>query len=124
TIVATDDLFEAPDRLSAGLRHIAFEKHGTHMHEAMLVKLPEGMTPAAYFTAVKSGVVFPEGALDYSGAGLTAPGERVEIWLPLAPGKYMGICGNGKHPGWVPQPLLTVVADGAADDPAPHADVV
>ena len=123
-IVATDSVFKAPHRLSAGLRHIVFENHGRHMHEAMLVKLPDGMTPAAYFSAVKGGATFPEGALDYSGAGLTAPGEQVEIWLRVDPGNYMVVCWNGKHPGSVPQHLLTVVADGAADDPAPQEDVV
>jgi len=123
-IVATDGLFEAPHRLSAGLRHIVFENRGRQMHEAMLIKLPDGMTPAAYFAAAKAGATFPEGALDYSGAGLTAPGERVEIWLRVDPGEYMVVCWNGKHPGSVPQHLLTVVADGAADDPAPREDVV
>ena len=123
-IVATDSVFEAPPSLSAGLRHIVFENHGRQMHEAMLVKLPDGMTPAAYFAAVKAGVTFPEGALDYSGAGLTAPGERVEVWLRVDPGNYMLVCWNGKHPGSVPQHVFTVVADGAADDPVPQEDAV
>lgn len=121
-IVGTDGIFEAPHRLSAGLRHIVFENHGTRQHEAMLVKLAEGMTPAAYFDAVKRGNVFPEGALDYSGAGLTAPGEAVEIWLRVDPGNYMVICWNGKHVA--PAHTLTVVADGTPDDPAPREDVV
>jgi len=121
-IVANDGVFDAPHRLSAGLRHIVFENHGTRQHEAMFIKLSEGMTSAAYFDAVKAGSTFPEGALDYSGAGLTAPGESVEVWLRLAPGNYMVICWNGKHVA--PAHTLTVVADGAADDPAPHEDVV
>lgn len=121
-IVATDGIFDAPHRLSAGLRHIVFENHGTSQHEAQLIRLPDGMTPAAYFAAVKAGTTFPEGALDYSGAGLTAPGESVEIWLRVDPGNYMVICWNGKHVR--PAHMLTVVADGAPDDPAPKEDVV
>ena len=72
-IVATDAGFEAPDRLAAGLRHIVFENHGTEIHEGMLVKLPKGMSAADYVAAVKKGSLFPEGALDYSGLGLTCP---------------------------------------------------
>ena len=43
-IVANDGVFDAPHRLSAGLRHIVFENHGTRQHEAMFIKLSEGMT--------------------------------------------------------------------------------
>jgi hypothetical protein len=121
-IIATDGLFKAPQRLSAGLRHIVFENHGTSQHEAQLIKLPDGITPADYFAAVKAGTTFPEGALDYSGVGLTAPGESVEVWLRVDPGNYMVICWNGKHVR--PAHMLTVVADGAPDDPAPKEDVV
>jgi len=39
-IIATDAAFEAPDRVSAGLRHIVYANHGSKIHEAMLVKLP------------------------------------------------------------------------------------
>jgi hypothetical protein len=31
-----------------------------------------------YFVAVKAGALFPAGALDYSGAALTSPGETTE----------------------------------------------
>jgi hypothetical protein len=123
-IVATDGPFEAPHRIAAGLRHIVFENQGKHMHEAMLVKLPQGMTPEAYFAAVHGGSTFPEGALDYSGAGLTAPGERVEIWVRVDPGNYIVICWNGSHPTARLAHRLTVVADGTPDDPVPKEDVV
>jgi hypothetical protein len=72
-IVAKDAGFEAPDKLAAGLRHIVFENRGTEIHEGMLVKLPKGMSADDYVTAVKKGSLFPEGALDYSGLGLTSP---------------------------------------------------
>jgi uncharacterized cupredoxin-like copper-binding protein len=123
-IVATDGVFEAPHRVAAGLRHIVFENHGKHQHEAMLVKLPEGMTPEGYFAAVHGGSTFPEGALDYSGAGLTAPGESVEIWVRIDPGNYMVVCWNGNHPTARFAHRLTAVADGTPDDPAPKEDVV
>ena len=70
-IVATDAVFEAPDRLAAGLRHIPFENRGSEIHEGMLVKLPRGTSANDYVAAVNKGLLFPEGALDYSGPGLT-----------------------------------------------------
>jgi hypothetical protein len=44
-IIATDTGFDAPKSVPAGLRHIVFENRGSEIHEAMLVKLAEGMTP-------------------------------------------------------------------------------
>src|SRR6185312_8804128 len=80
-IIATDSGYKAPATLSAGLRHIVFENHGSRIHEAMLVKLADGMTAAAYVDLVRHGHLFPQGALDSSGPGLTSPGESVEVWV-------------------------------------------
>src|SRR6266571_5927613 len=80
-IVATDAGFEAPDLIPAGLRHIVFENRGSEIHEAMLVKLAKGMSADDYVAAVKKGSLFPQGALDYSGPGLTSPGQTAEMWL-------------------------------------------
>jgi hypothetical protein len=88
-IVATDAGFEALGLMPAGLRHIVFENHGSEIHEAMLVKLPDGMSPNDYVAAVKAGSLFPKGALDYSGPGLTSPGETVEVWVKVDPGNYL-----------------------------------
>ena len=96
-IVATDAGFEAPAGLAAGMRHVIFENHGSEIHEAMLVKLPKGMSPEDYVAAVKKGSLFPEGALDYSGAGLTSPGKTAEMWLKVDPGQYIIICWNDSH---------------------------
>jgi len=75
-IVATDAGFDAPERVASGLRHIVFENHGSEIHEAMLVKVPPGMSPSDYVTAVKRGELFPKGAVDCSGLGLTSPAEK------------------------------------------------
>jgi hypothetical protein len=58
-IIATDDGFEAPDVVPAGLRHIVFENRGSEIHEAMLVKLPDGMSPKDYVAVVKTAHFFP-----------------------------------------------------------------
>jgi len=121
-IVAKDGAFEAPSGLAAGLRHIVFENRGSEIHEAMLVKLPKGMTPDDYTAAVKAGSLFPDGALDYSGPGLTSPGGTAEMWLKVDPGQYIIICWN--HSKTTSVHPFTVEEVGARDDQPPKEDLV
>jgi len=121
-IIATDSGFEAPNGLAAGMRHIIFENHGSNIHEAMLVRLAEGMTPDDYQAAVKKGESFPKGALDYSGPGSTSPGRTAEMWLKVDPGNYVLICWN--HPRTVKLHSFTVEDVGAPDHNPPKEDVV
>ena len=123
-IIATDGGFEAPDSMAAGLRHVVLENHGSEIHESMLVKLPQGMTPADYVTAVKKGSLFPEGALDYSGPGLTSPGKSAEMWLRVDPGQYIIICWNSGHAKSTPVHPFRVEEVGAGDDQVPKEDLV
>lgn len=123
-IIATDARFEAPDGVAAGLRHVVFENRGSQIHEAMLVKLPKGMSASDYVAAVKNGSLFPEGALDYSGAGLTSPGETAEMWLSVDPGRYILICWNDNHATKTPVHPFNVEDVGAADDRPPKEDLV
>ena len=122
-IIATDAGFEAPNRVAAGLRHIVFENRGSEIHEAMLVKLPEGLTADDYVAAVKNGSLFPQGALDYSGPGLTSPGETAEMWLRVDPGQYILICWNSGHATTTPVHSFTVYGK-VVDDETPKADLV
>lgn len=96
-IIATDAGFEAPNEMPAGMRHLIFENHGKEIHEAMLVKLAAGVSADDYVGAVKGGALFPKGGLDYSGPGLTSPGQTTELWVKLDPGNYLLICWNNKH---------------------------
>jgi len=123
-IVATDVGFEAPEKLAAGLRHIVFENRGSEIHEGMLVKLPKRMSADDYVADVKNGSLFPEGALDYSGMGLTSPGLTAEMWLKVDPGNYIIICWNKGHDKTTPVHSFTVEEIGAADDRPPKEDVV
>src|SRR5438105_6269581 len=123
-IIATDAGFEASAGVAAGLRHVIFENHGSEIHEAMLVKLPTGMTANDYVAAVKAGSLSPEGGLDYSGPGLTSPGETADMWLKVDPGQYIIICWNDGHAKTTPVHGFTVEEIGAADDRPPKEDVV
>ena len=123
-IIATDAGFDAPDTVPAGLRHIIFENHGSEIHEAMLVKLPKGMSPENYVAAVKNGALFPDGALDYSGPGLTSPGETAEMCLRVDPGQYILVCWNSGHAKTTPVHPFTVEEVGVRDDRPPKEDLV
>lgn len=123
-IIATDAGFEAPHGVAAGLRHIVFENRGSEIHEAMLVKLPKGMRADDYAAAVKGGSLFPEGALDYSGPGLTSPGETAEMWLRVDPGNYIIICWNSGHAKTTPVHPFSVEDVGVDDDRTPKEDLV
>jgi hypothetical protein len=118
-IIADDSGLEAPTRISSGTRHILFENHGKEIHEVMFVKLPNGMTAAEYLAQVKAGELFPKGALDFSGAGLTSPGEGTELWLQLEAGEYVLICWH--HPR-VSVRAISVAASGDPDDTPPKED--
>ncbi len=96
-IVASDSGFTIPDTLHAGLNHFIYENRGQDVHECMFIHLPTGMSAPDFVAQVKSGVDFPAGALDCSGPGLTSPGERVEMWVPLEEGSYMIGCWLGDH---------------------------
>jgi hypothetical protein len=122
-IVATDAGFEAAATIAPGLRHIVFENHGKEIHEAMLVKLPAGTTADDYVASVRKGALFPEGALDYSGPGLTSPGERTELWTRIDPGAYVVICWNGNHASTRKAHALEVRGE-PRDDTPPAEDVV
>lgn len=121
-IVATDTGFEAPDRIPTGLRHVVYENRGSAIHEAMLVKLPADMTADGYVAAVNAGALFPKGALDFSGPGLTSPGERTELWLRVVPGRYLLMCWNHARSTHVHP--FTVESGAADDDEPPQTDVV
>jgi hypothetical protein len=122
-IVATDTGFIASSSIPAGIRHIVFENRGAQIHEAMLVKLPEGMEAADYVKAEQGGDLFPKGALDYSGPGLTSPGESTELWLRLDPGRYLLFCFNEGHSRTAPAHEFTVTS-ATVDDSVPPAEVL
>jgi len=120
-IVATDEKLDAPTTMHAGLRHIVFENRGKQIHEAMFIKLPAGMGVEDFKGQVNKGVLFPEGVLDYSGAGLMSPGGTSEVWLPLDPGEYVLICWNHMRRS---VRGVTVTGGMRVDDTPPKEDAV
>ena len=120
-IVAVDGKMEAPQTMHPGMRHIIFENHGKQIHEAMFLKLPAGMSVADFQGQVDQGILFPDGVLDYSGAGLMSPGETTEVWVPLDPGEYVLICWNHMRHS---VRGLTIPDGKRVDDTPPMEDAV
>lgn len=119
-IIATDSGFEAPDAVPAGLRHIVFENHGSEIHESMLVKLAPGMSAADYSRRSGAARFFPLARGDYSGPGLTSPGDTVEVWTKADPGNYVLICWNDSHARTTPVHPFVVQETILNDEVAPE----
>ena len=75
-IVALDRAFEAPQGIAAGMRHIIFENRGSEIHEAMCVQFAAGHERRPTWSAVKSGALFPQGAIVLLRAGTTVAGAN------------------------------------------------
>jgi len=123
-IIATDDGYELPDSVLAGMVHIVFENRGSTIHEAMFIRLPDNMTGEDYLEAVSNGADFPEGAIDYAGPGLTSPGEKVETWLSLDPGNYILACWFTGHLTSMPVHTLTVHKRESSGITPPKEDAI
>ncbi|MDX1623598.1 MAG: hypothetical protein R3199_06425 [Gemmatimonadota bacterium] len=106
------------------MAHVVFENRGSTIHEVMFIKLPDDMTGEEYLEAVRNGTAFPEGALDYSGPGLTSPGETVETWQRLDPGTYLLGCWFRGHLTSLPVHSLTVYAAESDGATPPEEDAI
>lgn len=122
-IVATDSGYVVPDTLHVGLNHIVYENHGSTIHECMFIRLPDGMDPANYIADVKADIDFPKGATDCSGPGLTSPGERVELWIPLEAGRYLLACWFKNHLVSMTPHTIVVTGEPAKSVLPPREDV-
>jgi len=91
------------------------------------------MTGAGYSDSVAAGSEFPVGAVDCSGPGLTSPGESLDVWVDLVPGRHALTCwfrhttADGRHLIHVtqgPARELRVVEEPTNDStPRPDAEI-
>ena len=123
-IIATDDGYDMPDSIRAGLVHLTFENKGSTIHEALFSRLPEGMSAFNYLEAVSNGSLFPEGALDYSGPGLSSAGENYEMWLTLDPGDYLMGCWFDSHLTSIAPQTVTVYGNSTNTSDLPQEDAI
>jgi hypothetical protein len=96
-IVATDFSFSAPASIPAGLTRIRLANQGRTWHEALITRLPDGVTAEAYIAGARAGEAFPVSAIDAGGPGIIAPGDSSEVVLGLEPGTYAIVCWSDNH---------------------------
>ncbi len=111
---ARDFTFSATPRVAAGPTRVRLVNHGPAWHEALITRLPDGVTAEAYLAEARAGKAFPVGAVDQGGPGKVAAGDSSEVVLVLQPGRYVIVCWADDHVTAGMLLALEVAADGRA----------
>lgn len=94
---ARDFAFSAPARADGGRTRVRLVNRGSSWHEALITRLPDGVSADAYLREARAGEAFPVGALDMGGPGKVAAGDSSEVILDLEPGQYVVACWADAH---------------------------
>lgn len=94
---ARDFSFSTPQRATSGLTRVRLVNHGPSWHEALITRLPDGVTADAYLREARAGKAFPVSAVDAGGPGKVAAGDSSEVVLALEPGQYAIVCWADEH---------------------------
>jgi hypothetical protein len=92
TVTAADYKFDLPDSLPAGAVTLKLVNHGKELHQAQVVRLEGGKTPADFEAAMKHEGPPPSWLKFVGGPNGIAPGQEATSTVPLTPGSYMVIC--------------------------------
>lgn len=95
SVTATDQTYEAPDTVPAGLNVLRLVNRGDHAHTAAIVRLDEGHTLPEYLQAYREANRTrgprPPWATFLGGAVLFTPGETSSV-IDIEPGNHALIC--------------------------------
>ena len=94
---ARDFTFSGPQRAPGGLTRVRLVNHGPSWHEALVTRLPDGVTAEEYLSEARAGKAFPVAAVDIGGPGKVATGDSSEVVLDLEPGLYAIVCWADNH---------------------------
>lgn len=113
---ARDFAFTGPAEAPAGLTRIRLVNRGPNWHEALVTRLPDGVTAEAYLAGARAGEAFPVGALDVGGPGKVAAGDSSGVVVVLEPGRYAVVCWADEHvkAGMLASVVITV-GDGGKE---------
>jgi hypothetical protein len=90
TIKARDDGFEMLSSVSAGLLTVKFSNEGSRPHQAMLVRLKEGVTYDQLLVAMKKGLLTGLSMMTpIGGPNTLSPRQNQEVILDLSEGRYL-----------------------------------
>jgi hypothetical protein len=88
TLTLTDSTVRGDGPVVAGRRRIAVENHGAGIKQALLVRLPDGVTVADEQRWFDDGFRTPRRGLPAGGVLRLLPGDRVVATVDLRPGRY------------------------------------
>ncbi len=95
TITATDNAFDAPAEIPAGLTNFRMVDNGKELHHATLIKLEEGKTYADFLAgmqAMKPGTPPPGWVVPAGGPNAVGPGATSALTMVMQPGNYAIVC--------------------------------
>jgi hypothetical protein len=87
------------DTPAAGRRTVLVENTGTRVHQALLVRLPNGRSVADEKRWFAQGFRTARPGAPAGGVIELRPGERVWLTVDLAPGRYALLCAASSGPG-------------------------
>ncbi len=93
-LTAVDYGFEGiPQSVPAGPVTVTLTNEGAEEHQAVLVRLDDGVTPEQYTAAAAEDAAAAYGMLEgFGGPSPLAPGETVSATSVLTPGTYLALC--------------------------------
>ncbi len=92
TVIATDDRFDLPATLPAGVTTLRLVNRGREVHHVALLRLRAGKTVAELRAALARGAAEPRWVTDEGGPNAIDPGNAAEVVVALEPGSYALAC--------------------------------
>ena len=93
TITAADFSYDLPKQVPAGSTEIVLENHGAETHQAALVKLAPGATPAQFLGALAADFASAaQFGTFVAGPNEAAPDGSSRVVSDLEPGNYLVLC--------------------------------
>jgi uncharacterized cupredoxin-like copper-binding protein len=100
-VVLTDHHFRLDRPIEGGPMRWRVRNEGTEPHQALVVKLPDGVSEFAERAWVEHGSKGPEPGEPMGGVKTLAPGADATFTSDLKPGKYLLLCtmteDEGRH---------------------------
>lgn len=99
TIVLTDHHFRLSAPVEAGPLTWHVKNDGTEPHQAIVLRLPEGVSEYGEFAWFEHGSKGPEPGERVGGLESIAPGADMTFKTDLKPGKYLLLCAMNEDDG-------------------------
>jgi uncharacterized cupredoxin-like copper-binding protein len=99
TVVLTDHHFRLSAPVEGGPLRWVVKNEGTEPHQAIVVRLPEGISEFGERAWFEHGSKGPEPGERIGGVETIAPGAETSFQTSLKPGKYLLLCAMSEDEG-------------------------